>query len=158
MAPFWWIILWKTSRRNVLRLSWTCTYVFNEHMMDDVQYYTFVWWVRRLFTNYQCISRSRSRSTCNYMYKEYPNIRKSYTKRVWRYQRGNRKLNGRSLSWHVKTTHLQHKLYSEFLIDICLLGFTKTIFSPFLSMVGWLVYGVKRHFQQYFSYIKDLYL
>jgi hypothetical protein len=36
----------------------TSTYVFNEHMMDDVQYYAFVWWVRRLFTNYQCRSRS----------------------------------------------------------------------------------------------------
>ena len=40
-------------------LNCTCTYVFNEHMMDDVQYYAFVWWVRRLFTNYQCRSRSR---------------------------------------------------------------------------------------------------
>jgi hypothetical protein len=40
-------------------LNCTCTYVFNEHMMDDVQYYAFVWWVKRLFTNYQCRSRSR---------------------------------------------------------------------------------------------------
>jgi hypothetical protein len=41
--------------------SCTCTYVFNEHMLDDVQYYAFGWWVSRLFTNYQCRSRSSVR-------------------------------------------------------------------------------------------------
>ena len=49
----------QSNLTNVFKLH-TCTYVFNEHMMDDVQYYAFVWRVTRPFTNYQCRSRSRS--------------------------------------------------------------------------------------------------
>ena len=48
----------RICRISRIFLNCTFTYVFNEHMMDDVQYYAFMWWVRRLFTNYQCRSRS----------------------------------------------------------------------------------------------------
>ena len=79
-------------------LNCTCTYVFNEHMMDDVQYYAFVWWVRRLFTNYQCRSRSigllyrssswMTRSKCLIIEHGYQvKKRHCYTRRVRRYQR-----------------------------------------------------------------------